>query len=644
MTELKRTLGFWSASSFLFLNLINTGIFFGVAIGASVAGTSSLIAWVALAILSVYIALCFAELTTMFPRAGGIYEFAKQAYGRFTSFLVGWTAWVMSSIATALLVVAAVTYLLPSGPIVIGALSIPSAIAHIVLSTLIIILLNAVAYRGGDASGRFLVLLAIGTVTLILIAVIPGLREVHMTSFPALSIQWSAILLAAFLLSETFYGWESIGFMSEEIIDPDRNIPRALIAMTVLVALLALGIAIATMGVLGSNALADGSIEKPLLAMLEHTGAAPWLLLAANLCIILTFLGNAAGSTIGSPRLLMALARDKLFIEQFADVHPTRGTPHKAIFLQCIVTVLVALISTGAYTQLLALVAAPSILLYIAVLILVPYFRWKRSEHHRPFHAPGGSFLPLLVALALAAAFIAWVFTDPAALGQLRLLGSFLLFSIPIYLLLTYFYDPQVLIRTMDGFAGTSLLLEDFLVPPRVRKEILELLPDARGKRVLEFGAGVGTLSQQLAVHVGREGQVSTLELSSGNARIAARRLASIPNVHVIHDPHLMSRIHPDVKDVDIVVGVGNLSYMQDIHETLRSLNHLLPPRGRICFVEYVDFFWFLPNPKWLNDPEGIRALFAEEGFAVSVMTRRGWFWKYRYISGIKEKRDVPYI
>jgi len=111
MPELKRTLGLWSAVSFLFLNLINTGIFFGVAIGAAVAGSSSIIAWVGLALLSLYVAMCFAELTTMFPRAGGVYEFAKQAYGRFPSFLVGWTTWVMSSIATALLVAAAVAYL-----------------------------------------------------------------------------------------------------------------------------------------------------------------------------------------------------------------------------------------------------------------------------------------------------------------------------------------------------------------------------------------------------------------------------------------------------------------------------------------------------------------------------------------------------
>jgi len=106
----------------------------------------------------------------------------------------------------------------------------------------------------------------------------------------------------------------------------------------------------------------------------------------------------------------------------------------------------------------------------------------------------------------------------------------------------------------------------------------------------------------------------------------------------------LVNRVHPDVREVDIIVGVGNLSYVQDIRKVLREMSAILPSRGRVCFVEYVDFFWFLPNPKWLNDAEKLRRLFAESGFAVTVRKRRGLFWNYLYVYGIKEKRDVPYI
>ena len=644
MPELKRTLGLWSAVSFLFLNLINTGIFFGVAIGAAVAGSSSIIAWVGLALLSLYVAMCFAELTTMFPRAGGVYEFAKQAYGRFPSFLVGWTTWVMSSIATALLVAAAVAYLLPANALVIGGIVIPAFLARVVLSIAIIVVLNVIAYRGGDASERLLVILAIGTVVLILMAVVPGLRAVHMSGFGGVSLEWGAILLAAFLLSETFYGWESISFMAEEIIDPERTVPRALMISTIAVAALALAVAFATLGVLGPDTLAGGLYDKPLVEMLRQSGAAPWLLLVANACIVLTFLGNATGSTVGAPRLLMALARDRLFVEQFADVHPVRGTPHKAITLQAVVTVAIALISTGAYTQLLALVAAPSLLIYITAIVLVPWFRWTRRDHPRPYRAPLGYVLPFVAAGAFLSFLVAWVVLDPTAFGQLRLLASFLLFSVPIYILLTYFYDPDVLIRTTNRFARLNLWFENLILPRRVRREILELLPDAHEKRLLEFGSGVGTLTMHLAEHVGRHGRVYALEMSERNADVLRRRMERHAHVRVIHDPHLVNRVHPDVREVDIIVGVGNLSYVQDIRKVLREMSAILPSRGRVCFVEYVDFFWFLPNPKWLNDAEKLRRLFAESGFAVTVRKRRGLFWNYLYVYGIKEKRDVPYI
>ena len=70
--------------------IIGTGIFFAPVLGAQMSGSSSIIAWFVMGILSLYIASCFAELTSMYPTSGGVYEFAKQAFGRTTSFFVGW--------------------------------------------------------------------------------------------------------------------------------------------------------------------------------------------------------------------------------------------------------------------------------------------------------------------------------------------------------------------------------------------------------------------------------------------------------------------------------------------------------------------------------------------------------------------------
>jgi ubiquinone/menaquinone biosynthesis C-methylase UbiE len=213
-------------------------------------------------------------------------------------------------------------------------------------------------------------------------------------------------------------------------------------------------------------------------------------------------------------------------------------------------------------------------------------------------------------------------------------------------LLLTYVYDPDVLITTINRFSLLNLWFENLLVPKKLRREVLESLPDARGKRVLEFGGGVGSLTKHLAERVGSQGKIYAVELSNGNARILERRMRRLRHEHVevIHDPHLINRVHPSVHSVDMAVGIGNLSYIQDVKKVLHEISLLMPEHGHICFAEYIDFFGFLPNPKWLSDPEGVRQIFEEAGFSVTVHVRKGLFWKYLLIQGIKEKSGVPYI
>ena len=133
-----------------------------------------------------------------------------------------------------------------------------------------------------------------------------------------------------------------------------------------------------------------------------------------------------------------------------------------------------------------------------------------------------------------------------------------------------------------------------------------------KGRTVLEFGAGVGTLTLQLAEEVGPGGKVYSTDLSESNIRIINKRLkkANIKHVEVIHDKHQVNRLHPDIQKVDAVVSVSMMSYLQDPDKVLREINQVLPEGGEIFFVEYVDFFGILPNAKWLSNLENIRNIF----------------------------------
>ena len=88
MAELKRALGFGTILSLAIASIMGTALFFGAAIGSSHSGNASILSWVFLSLIAIYISTFFGELVSMFPKAGGIYEFSKHAYGHFFSFIM----------------------------------------------------------------------------------------------------------------------------------------------------------------------------------------------------------------------------------------------------------------------------------------------------------------------------------------------------------------------------------------------------------------------------------------------------------------------------------------------------------------------------------------------------------------------------
>src|SRR3989344_1538429 len=137
MAELKRALGFWTILSLAIASIMGTGLFFGASIGSSYSGNASILSWIILSAVAVYFSMYFAELSSMYPKAGGIYEFSKHAYNRFFSFLMGWTAWLVGNLTTALLIVAAIDYMIPDQSYLF---------LKLVVCMLLILLLNLITF------------------------------------------------------------------------------------------------------------------------------------------------------------------------------------------------------------------------------------------------------------------------------------------------------------------------------------------------------------------------------------------------------------------------------------------------------------------------------------------------------------------
>jgi len=365
-----------------------------------------------------------------------------------------------------------------------------------------------------------------------------------------------------------------------------------------------------------------------------------------NVGVFLALIGSAAGGIVTMPRLLLALARDKLFISQLSAVHPKYNTPYKAIIFQTIISLIVFGMALGRYRTLLGLVLPLGLIMYIAIIFSVTILRYKEPNLHRAFKAPFGKIGSILIVIFLISLIVTWIIQEPSAIPIIGLGLSFILLGIPIYLLLVMYYDPDVIVRVNDALAYLTLLTERIILPKKIRKEIISLLGNIHNKTVLEFGCSVGTLTLNLAESVKPLGKVYATDLSEKDLIITKKRMIKRGHNHVIiiHDKHQVNRVHPDIPHVDAIVSIGMMGYLQDVKKVLTEMRDLLPYGGKIVFVDYADFFKIIPNVAWLSKDEIIEQIFREAGFSVFVTRKKGLFWNYIFVYGIKFHEDIPYI
>ena len=635
MAELKRSLGFGTIVALTLTAMVGTGMFFGTAIGASYSGNAVLIAWAILLAINIYVAACFGELIALFPKAGGVYEFTKQAYGRFFSFLVGWITWIMTNISVTVLIIAALEYLLPAGfPLYY----------KIIIAIGIILFLNVIAYLGVDISAVALIFFALVAIVLFIAIIVPGAFYINLANFkPFFSSPYIFIFVSLFFMLEALMGWEEASFLAEETKNPEKTIPKALIASTIIAGLLGIGAAFVSLGIIPWQRLitSGAPINEVTTVILGPLGSN-----IIGIGIVLALVGSAAGIVISAPRLLLAMARDKLFISQLAAIHEKRQTPYKAIIFQTIVSIIIIIIGFGKYKTLLSMFTPLALIMYISVLLSVTILRFRLPNVKRTFKVPLGKLGPFLVSVIYIGVILAWLYLEPGSFNIFNIILSLVFFGIPIYLILIFFYNPDAIVSFSNFFAHLTLWSENFLLPKRVRRQIIELFKDMKEKVVLEYGAGVGTLTLHLAEAVGPKGRVYATDLSKKNIKLLTQRLLKkrISHVTVIHDEHQVNRVHPSVQSVDIIFSVGMMSYMQDFKKILKEMNRILPDGGRIFFVEYVNFFKFLPDAEWISNIEKLKKIFRQAGFSVKIEKKHGFLWNYLFVYGIKSEKDVPMI
>ncbi len=440
---LVRALGPWIATAVVVGNVIGSGIFLKPGNIASESGRFDVIiaVWVFGGLLCILGGLCFAELAAMYPQAGGLYVYLREAYGRPVAFLFGWTEVFFGKPASigALSVAFVGSFSLALGGVL------PSTI-QVLLAIGLMVTMAGVNIVGVLWGGRLqMVVTVVKAVFLALVAIVPfilipfvsdtiDIANYSTTVVPrqaGLAAQVGVVLLAVMW---AYNGWHGVTPLAEEVRQPHRNIPRALFWGIGILIVLYLGANFAYHGVLSMSemeAAGDHAAEEMLKKLFGQGGLA-----AMSAVIMCSTFGAINTNLLQAPRITFAMGRDNVFFRALGSVHATFRTPAIAIVVMTAMSIALVLAvavakhwvlgmdagsvavttdsndSTTAQ-QLLPLVVASlqndsifglltnfvifsASIFYMLGVLAVIVLRFRQPDHPRPYKTWGYPFVPTL--------------------------------------------------------------------------------------------------------------------------------------------------------------------------------------------------------------------------------------------------------
>ena len=408
---LVRGLGRWDATMLTVGSVIGTGIFITTADIARVLPHQGMILllWIAGGLLTLAGALSYAELGALYPRAGGMYHYLKEAYGTFVGFLYGWACFlVIMSGGIAALAVAFGEYLgsflpvfstrnvlfsLPVGP---WSWSVSGGQVAAAVAILVLTAVNYIGLREGAWVQNFLTLVRIGSIVAFVglafftdrpeeLSLASSLPEVGLLS--AIGIGMVAVLW-------TYDGWYGPTFSAGEMRRPERTLPFGLIWGTVIVIVLYALINIVYFQALSLDEIA-GTPRIAETAATALFGAGGGRLM--SLAVLVSTFGCLSATVLYSSRIYLPMARDGVFFRGLAAVHPRYHTPGRSLWAQSLLAALLAL--SGTYEQLYTYVIFAGLLFHVATAGAVIVLRIRRPEIARPYRTFGYPWVPILFIL-----------------------------------------------------------------------------------------------------------------------------------------------------------------------------------------------------------------------------------------------------
>lgn len=387
----------------------------------------TLVLWTAGGVVSLFGALCYAELAAMYPASGGDYVYITEIYGRFWGFLFGWTKLFIERTGTiAILGFVFAEYLQRVVPMDQTLVRVAAGAAILLLTAV-----NVAGLRWGTAVQNVFTLIkiaalcgviAVGASTLAggtSVAVDWSLPEVDLDTVQAMGIAFVFVLW-------TYGGWTEAAYVAEEVDRPTRNVPRAIVGGVLLTTVLYVLVNFSYLVFIPAGDIARTKLvaSQVMQTQFGYIGA-----VFMAMMIACSAFGALNGYILTGGRILYAMGRDHALFDRLGTVHPTLRTPARALWVNALVAIV--LVCTKTFDQIATYSTVVIEIFFIMTVAGVIVLRIRKPAHPRPYRAWGYPLTPLLFCLAMTGFLGNALMKEPreTAFGV-----GLLLLGIPLYL------------------------------------------------------------------------------------------------------------------------------------------------------------------------------------------------------------------
>lgn len=423
MNKLNRKLSVWGATSIGLGAILGTGIFVLMGVASGLAGPSVVFSFIIAGLSALLTAISSAELASFITEAGGSYIYTHKAFGKVMGFIVGWVKsfdYIVGVSAVSIGFASYFIYFLNMSP------TQGIIIAIAVIWPIILILLNS---RGIEKTSKTNTLLVMLKVAALLIFILVGTHYIltHFNShnyYPFFPNGIEGMFTGAATVFFAFIGFNTITVVSEEVKDPEKNVPKAVLLSFAISLFLYVGVALVSVGLLNWKIL--GTSAAPLEAALSIATNNFFIHKFINLSALFATTSVILTSLIGVSRVLFSMARKKAIPLNLSKISKN-GTPNYALLIVGIIIPIIIIISGGNLNELASTFNLGTLLTFAFINLSLIQLRRTLPEVKRGFKVP---FYPITPVAGIVSSILLAFYLSPKVFLYI---GIWILLGIIIY-------------------------------------------------------------------------------------------------------------------------------------------------------------------------------------------------------------------